>query len=365
MDRETLQANAVEGLLRYKRLICQWATGVGKSGVALKFIKENRHPDYKVLILVPEINNISNWEDEFKKFGVSMDGVSIACYASLHKFANTRWDLLVIDEAPHVDTDLRSSILRTMKAEYVLALGAVITDDEREVLTMLFGRFMCSRVGLNMAIQMGVLPSPTVNVVHMQLNDIDRDKWYDGSKLTDREIYLAIQNKLQSAKNTYIDRPTEWNKIKMNQIGSERKRFLGKCKDEAIKIICDKLDQKNLRYLCFCSSIAQAKELGGDRAFTSQTPVSMRLLERFNNKELNALFVVAKLIEGQNLKDIDCGVLGQLGNSNRITVQEIGRIIRSDNPIVFVPIFDETKDNSFLTTVTNNIPKEYIKHYKF
>ena len=365
MDRDTLQANAVEALLRNRRLICQWATGVGKSMVVLKFIKENRGPEFKTLILVPETVNISNWEEEFKKFNVSMDGVSIACYASLHKYEDTEWDLLVLDEVPHIDTELRSGILGTMDADYIIALGAVVTEEERETLTRLFGPFVRSRVGLQEAIVTGILPSPTVNIVHMQLDDTRKNRWYDGNLLTDRGVYRAIQNKLEVAKKKFLDNATDWNKIKMNQIGSERKRFLGKCKDEAIKLICDKLDEKNKRYLCFCSSIAQAKQLGGDRAFTSQTPVSLKLLQRFNDGEINALFVVAKLIEGQNLKDIDCGVLGQLGNSHRITVQECGRIMRSDKPFIFVPVFDDTKDNVFLSTVTNNIPKEYIKHYKF
>ena len=75
--------------------------------------------------------------------------------------------------------------------------------------------------------------------------------------------------------------------------------------------------------------------------------------------------MVGKLIEGQNLKDIDCGIIGQLGGTQRITVQECGRIMRSSNPEIFIPIFDDTKDNSFLYTLTSSIPREYISHYNF
>lgn len=362
MDRDTIQANAVKVLEEKYRLMCMWATGVGKSGVCLKFLKN--HPGFKTLILVPETVNISNWEEEFRKFDVDMSLVSIACYASLHKFWDTSWDLLVIDEAPHIDTDLRRNYLNTISANYVLALGAVMTQEEQAALEEIYGEFYKSRVGLGYAIQQKMLPTPIVNVVHMKLDDTRRDRYYDGFLLTDKGVYDAIQRKLSNAKNEFNARPSEWNRIKMNQIGSERKRFLGKCKDDAIRYICSKLDEKNRRYLCFCSSIAQAKDLGGDHAFTSKTPASAKLLERFNDGEINSLYVVAKLIEGQNLKDIDCGVIGQLGNSNRITVQQAGRIMRSDNPIIFVPVFDNTKDDGFLTTVTYNIPTEYIKHYK-
>ncbi len=365
MDKDAIQARAVEMLLRDKRLICQWSTGVGKSLVAIRFIKENRHPGLKTLILVPETNNISNWEDEFKKFNVSLDGVAIACYASLHKYKNSEWDLLVLDEVPHINTQLKTDILSTIKAEYVLALGAVISDDEYEALINLFGTFRFSHIRLEDAIRHNLIPSPRVNIVHMSLDNTIRHLWYDGSLRTNYGVYKAIDDKLEAAKFKFNENQNEMYRIKMNRIGLERKRFLGRCKDEAIQKICRALDEKKKRYICFCSSISQAKALGGKRAFTSATPTSMKLLERFNAEEINALFVVGKLIEGQNLKDIDCGVLGQLGNSNRITIQEIGRILRSEHPIVFVPIIDNTKDNSFLTTVTDNIPKEYIKHYKF
>jgi superfamily II DNA or RNA helicase len=75
--------------------------------------------------------------------------------------------------------------------------------------------------------------------------------------------------------------------------------------------------------------------------------------------------VVGKLIEGQNLVDIDCGVIAQLGGTQRITVQEAGRIMRSLNPEIFILVFDDTKDESFLYTLTSSIPAQYIKHYKF
>ena len=91
----------------------------------------------------------------------------------------------------------------------------------------------------------------------------------------------------------------------------------------------------------------------------------MKLLEKFNNHEIDSLYVVGKLIEGQNLKDIDCGVIGQLGGTHRITVQSVGRIMRSEKPIVYAPIFDDTKDEDFLHTLIDNIPRDCVKHYKF
>lgn len=361
--RDLLQQEAAKKLKNCKRLACMWATGCGKSNVALKFLADN--PDLRTLILVPETNNIQNWAAEFEKFDVPMLGVDIICYASLHKYEGTEWDLLVVDEAPHADTDLKSELLSTIKAEYVLALGAVITDEEMLTLRSVFGDFIIHKISLQHAIRSGILPPPQVYVLHMKLDDKERKFWFMGKTYTEKGLYDVYQKEVKKAYNAYNAQPVAWRKITMKQAGAQRKRFLGERKEDAISRVCKSLELKGLRFLCFCSSIDQANKLGGDHAFTSKTPKSAAVLEKFNNHEINSLYVVGKLIEGQNLNDIHCGVIGQIGNSNRITVQECGRILRSEKPVIYVPVFDDTKDESFLYTLTNNIPKEYIKHYKF
>lgn len=351
MDRDELQSIAASWLETHRRLICQWATGTGKSNIVLKFLR--KHPDYRCLILVPEQNNIQNWYDEFTKFSMPADNVQIYCYASFHKFRNTEWDVLVFDEVPHTDTEKRLDVCKTVSADYILALGAVVTDAERRALESIYGRFRKSVIGFSSAIKMDILPSPTVYVAHL---DMSREE---------KAEYQRIHQEVDRAVSAFNAQSNEWNERKMLQAGSKRKRFLGSLKQEALAKICEQFNVEGKRFLCFCSSIKQANALGGEYAFTSETPVSRKLIEKFNNHEINSLYVVGKLIEGQNLKDIDCGVIGQLGGTDRITVQSIGRIMRSDNPVIYIPVFDGTKDDGFLSTLTDNVPAQYIQHYKF
>ena len=365
MDRKELQDTAVFLLERNKRLICQWATGTGKTNVALGFIK--KHPDVKCLILVPEQNNIENWKHEFSKFGVSEQNVTIACYASYHKFIDTSWGLLVFDEAPHLDTDLKREISQSVKGEYVLALGAKIDESEEQTLRDCYGSFYKTTISLEQAVKWGILPKPTVVICHMKLDDSKKDFWYHGKKCSAKELYDKYNFEVESFVEKYNDEATRNPAVrdKMFKAGIKRKRFLGKMKQDAIERICKILDSKGRRYLCFCASVKQANELGGSHAFTSETPKSHKVLEKFNSKEIHSLFVVGKLIEGQNLVDIDCGVIGQIGGTERITIQSIGRIMRSESPVIYIPIFDDTKDESFLYTLNANMPSDYIKHYNF
>ena len=340
-----------------------WATGTGKSGVALRFLEE--HPSMNCLILVPEQNNIENWREEFRKFNVPDDKVTIICYASLHKYIDTKWDFLVLDEVPHMDTDKRMAMLMSVSGDYVLALGAVVDEDEMNSLRFVYGKFDVSRISLEQAIKEGFVPKVQVKVLHMKMDDTAPRYWYKGKAYTEKGYYKILSNKVEAAVGAYNKKANSFNKLKMLAAGSERKRFLGARKEEAIKRVCESLRLHNKRFLCFCSSIEQAEKLGGSHAFTSKSAKASEPLERFNNHEINSLYVVGKLIEGQNLNDIDCGIIGQLGGTHRITVQMVGRILRSQNPIVYIPIFSGTKDDSFLSTVTSNISRDCIKHYKF
>lgn len=363
LSRDELQDSAVRRLETEKRLICQWATGCGKSNILLKFLK--KHPDFSCLVLVPEQNNIQNWKDEFEKFNVDSSKVTILCYASFHKQVQTHWNVICFDEMPHVDTERRLTICNSVSGDYILALGAVVSREERESLESVYGSFDKSVLGLTHAVRMGILPSPSVRVLHLQLDDTRKSYWYKGRVYTAKERYDYLQIKVKKARDLYMSVPNNGTEKMLLQAGSERKRFLGELKEDALRRICDALNLKNKRFLCFCASIDQANKLGKDHAFTSETPASMRLLEKFNNHEIDSLYVVGKLIEGQNLNDIEVGVIGQLGGTQRITVQSIGRIMRSASPIIYVSVFDGTKDDEFLRTLTDNIPAEYIKHYKF
>ena len=361
-QRIRIQRQATDLLIKNKRLICEWATSVGKTKVALNYVKDN--PSDSVLILVPETDNIRNWETEFSDFSIPRNNVVIACYASFHKFSSTQWDLIVFDEAPHVDTEKRKAVCKSISGKHILALGAVLSEEEVNTLQTVYGNFYRWRISFDQAIDLGILPEPIVWILHMDMNKRTGKRYYDRSIRTEKEIYDLIQKKVDDAVSAYNDNPSAFNKQKMLRAGRDRKVFLASMKTAALKYICGKLDEKNRRYICFCNSISQAEKIGGDRAYTSKTPVSAKRLEMFNNGDINALFVVGKLIEGQNLKNIECGIIGQLGGKERITVQSIGRIMRAENPVVYIPVFDDSKDDGFLYNVTCNIPDKYIKHYK-
>jgi superfamily II DNA or RNA helicase len=86
--KEKVQQSEFQALKGRNRVILKWATGVGKSKMAIDLVNYVSDTTSKALFVVAEKSHIQNWKDEFLKWGLNEMDVTIICYASLHKFRN-------------------------------------------------------------------------------------------------------------------------------------------------------------------------------------------------------------------------------------------------------------------------------------
>lgn len=395
-DREALQKEVINNLLVNKRVILQWGTGVGKGYTAVKAIEKILSK--KTLILVAERAHKSNWKEEFVKAGTQylLDNITIECYASLRKLKNTSWDLIIFDEAHHLNTDIRRELISTLQTERVLALSATLPkDDFLEFLQQTFGRFIVSTISLQKAVDKGFLPEPEVLLIPLVLNNTVQnqkiieewgvktkrkkiycnyaDRWFylRGKKTTfpntslvisctEKEKYSYLSEKFEYYKSLYLSCRKEAVRVKWLQYGSKRKQFLGELKTSYAKSLLNKLSNK--RFVCFCSSIEQASCLGGDNAVHSKRPVeeNNKLIEDFNKGVTNSLFAIGMLQEGMNLCNIEIGIIIQLDGQERGFIQKFGRSLRAKSPVQYIFYFKDTQDENYLKNVLNNVDNNYI-----
>ncbi len=182
--RNRLQKEACDELFRSGRVIVNWATGAGKSRVAVnaidRLLDKNKT---RILLLVTESVHKANWRKEFIDvlgdfLGAStFAGITVECYASLPKYAYSEWDLIIADEAHHLRSDNRCEILSTMSSEMVLCLSATINengdaDTLMESLTSTFGQFKTFDFSLQDAIDTGVLSPPRIIVHILKMEDM-------------------------------------------------------------------------------------------------------------------------------------------------------------------------------------------------
>lgn len=378
--REELQKQALETLRTQRRLILNWGTGVGKSRVAVNAMDliDNAVSGARFLLIVQETAHKDNWIKEFvaalgqKRTAELLPKMTIDCYASLKKHSNTDWDLIVFDEGHHLRSPIRQNILKTMAASRVLVLTATANDkndgeEMLETLNMTFGEFESMSFGLQDAIDSAVLKEPEIHVIPIVLDHESREKYEDASDYQEKKKteYFSRKKELGMGYDTPDNEETSALKAKWLNAGARRKRLLGHSKTRvAKKILAGPLKDKRL--ICFSASVDQIKWLGGTNHVSGKnTPKENKLaIEAFNNGEQRRLFAMGMLQEGQNLKDIEAGLIVQLDGKARPFVQKFGRVMRSETPLLYILYVKNTQDETYLDNALSDIKKEYIKHHE-
>ena len=392
MTRESILEQALELSKEHKYLILNWATGVGKSRGAIEIAALDKPA--RILLIVAEIPHKENWKKEFERWNPELwSKVTVECYASLKNYKDTEWDIIILDEGHHAKSELRMNILSTLKTEKVVVLTATLSRDDEELLNAAFnGRFYKYTITLRDAISEGLLPVPKIYLVPLSLDranysEVIEESWGDSKKRVVVETtfermfsyisrkktmppttlmikcnqlqkYNYLTNKVEYFKRQFMVRRQEFLKNKWLQLGSERKRTLAEFKTTALRALLELLKER--RFICFCGSIDQAELLGGENAIHSRKSDSLKTIERFNNKEISNLLAVNMLQEGQNLTDIEVGVIAQLDGQERAFIQKFGRTLRADDPIQIILYFRGTRDEEYLEKALEGIDMNYV-----
>lgn len=396
MTREKLIQAVVKGTHSFTSVALLWATGVGKSAAAIKmanaYLKGIKSRKAQVLLVVAEVPHKDNWQKEFDKWGYINASLTIECYASLHKYRNTNWDLIIYDEAHHLGSDLRKDIFYSIKSVKNIFLSATMDDDLISFIESKVGKLGISRISLQDAIKYDILPEPHIHLVPLVLDNLKKDQliteeWGDTKKripiyceLKDRWTYIRNKKQYPNIKlcmrctalqkyNYFTEQFEYWKRQYMNcrqertknkwmQVGIQRKRFLGEVKTGSVLKLINSLNNK--RFICFCASVAQAELLGKDNAIHSKRKKSDTIIKSFNDKEINSLYAVGMLQEGQNLTDIQVGIIVQLDGTERPFIQKFGRSLRAEDPHQYIFYYKHTRDEEYLENILYGIDETFI-----
>lgn len=405
LNRQQIQQKAVHLSDSNKNILLEWCTGLGKTKATIDILlnkQQQQQKPLKVLILISEIAHKKNWLDEFEKWDTTkvLQPV-IKCYASSKKVKNTTWDILVLDEGHHASTALKLDLFKhiVVKQNFII-LSATISTVNIKSLQNIYGNITKYKITLKQAIEANILPKPKIFIVPLQLDaekqtetvEINRrningnkfkplvlrssynNRWhvYKQYEKTPRPIKIisscsqAIKYKeITDSIDYFIKRMFKNAKdypgytTKLKNLGNNRKRFLGHCKTEYINLLIDNI-KKDFRYICFCSSIAQTRVLHDNNVLHSKVLNKAQVIDDFNTGKINSLITVNMLQEGQNLNNINLGIIVQLDKNLRGFIQKFGRVLRASNPIQVIFYYENTIDEQYLQKAMKNIDSEYI-----
>ena len=382
-SRQLIKSKCEELFDSGKNILCEFATSVGKSFHAINL--QARMNSQKTFICVAEIAHIQNWKDEYVKHGYKhlLESTEIFCYASLKKYKGKYCDLLIADECHHINM-VKADIFDTMDCKRAIGLSATITDETLYNFRNAFGpQFEVYTITMEEAIEMEILPKPKVYLIPLKLDNSKKSETIEfkrGRNINEihcdylqRNSYIYAKNKYptlnliihctQQEKYDYLEANYERARIYKRsgwlRHGGIRKKFLSDCKTDKLIEITQNLELIGKRFICFCGSIEQAEILGKDNCIHSKKEVKS-IIHKFQSKEINSLYAIKMLTEGQNLEGIEAGIIGQLDGTERPFVQRNGRMLRAEFPEIYILYFQNTKDEDYLQNVINTIPNEFL-----
>ena len=392
MTREQITNECLAAIDSSKCLLTLLSTGFGKSRIAIDCINkicdkvfsiENDRTN--VLIVVDKKVHIKNWKDEIDKWGgLKTDKVQFCCYASLHKYANSYWDIVVLDECHHVGSEIRLEALKTIHITYnIIGLSATISKELKEWFKRKFKTTIVSCTTQE-AIESDILPNPTIYLMPMVLDTGNPTELYEINKHSKGEVvydtyknlWVHKRNKrhafIKCTKRQYLSeldglvdfykrKAANGNPIMKNlwlRTCSDRLTFLANAKNDQVKKILTKL--KNHRTITFCNSISQSEVLGKN-CIHSKNKLAQDVLNSFNKNKIKHITACHMLNESVNLTNCKYGIFANINASETIQVQRVGRSLRHKNPILIIPFFRNTREEEIVRKWMKNYNKDLIK----
>jgi superfamily II DNA or RNA helicase len=394
--KKVVQAKSVLLSKDNPHILLSMATGVGKTLTALKIACEDiTETKAKWVILVKEISHIETWEEEFIKHKLTefRKQFHILCYASLKTLQDKNVNL-ILDEVHGATSEIRLALLSELNPQKILALSATLETDLRlELEEALQIKFLIHHISLNEAISLGLVPAPEVNIITIELDETkssevfvmtkgvkdlrvvlnssyeDRLQKFGRApnvelrvKCTPKEYYYLISEAVEYNKRQYFRMQAEWAKFKWLGLANQRKKWLGEQKTKLAKSIISK-ELKGKKFICFSSSIAQCKILGGEKVIHSKqkTSKNKEILDSFKSSKIKSLYSVNMGREALNIPGIQAVLVLQIDNKELALLQTLGRALRSDDPLYYLLVVRETRDEEYFHNVTENLDKKYLK----
>lgn len=370
MTREEIQNKIVELAELHNNLILEWATSLGKSYAAIRII-ERLGGNWNIVLA--ETLHEQNWIAEFKKHGKEslLTNIKFFCYASLHKHLDG--ENYIFDEIHNLQSFKRLNHLKTIKANKLkrfIGLSATLTWLQKANLEIIVGHIHTSKVTLSNAIENSILPEPIVYFLGIDLDNTIKNHSYKFNKdriisCTAQKKYELLDQRVEYFKGLYLASYEPNAKTRWMMAALDRKKFLASYKTKFVKELLLYLQTKRL--VCFGYSLEQIEEISSGLHIHSKLPKKQRIeiLDKFNNGQIDKIFAVGMLREGQNLNNIEAGIVVQLDNVERMFTQTLGRSMRAMYPEQYVLYVNNTQDETYVKTALTSFNMEYVKFINF
>ena len=370
-------------------ILLELPTGYGKSKLSIDLVNHLATDKYKekpvsVLLLVAKTVHKQTWKDEISKWGgLKANTLTIECYESLKKHLGETFDIIVMDEVHHLNSELRLELFSSISFGSLIGLSATIPQKLKRYLQYTYHAEIVS-CDIVEAIEDEVLPEPQILLFPLKLdNKILSETIILNPKAKGQTTYCTYNEywKHRKSKNRVVMSCTEKQKIQyLNSQILWQKNFFTKTRAEYMKnrwlftcgerLKCLAYFKNNLinrilyklakeRTITFCKTIEQSEYLG-KFCIHSKNKEADEVYADFNQKKINHITAVNILNENANLVDCKYAIFANLSSSEVVIPQRLGRAMRHKSPVIIIPYYEDTREEEIVLEMFKSYNVEFI-----
>lgn len=399
MTREEIYNQCVQKIDKTSCLLMELATGTGKTKISIdlvNYILKNKFHSYankclNILILVAKRVHKQTWKEEIEKWGGITSpnsdteiNICMECYESLHKHVNERFEICIMDECHHINSEMRIQFLKEISFYYIIGLSATIPLKVKQFFKYRY-HSECVSCNIQKAVESNILPEPKILLFPLLLdNRADTETWEINAKTKGKVVYGGIRDIwkykrqkvhailacTQKQKIIQFNKLIDWEKeqymvtrrepLKQSWLfhAGKRLEYLSDIKVPIIKSILRHL--KTHRTITFCRSIAQAEEVS-NYCIHSKNAESDQIYNDFNQMKIDHISAVNILNENANLVNCKYAVFCNMSSSDISVPQRIGRALRHPEPVIIIPYYKDTREQELVEKIKEGFDPKYIQ----
>lgn len=315
------QLNAQSSLSLSNNCLIEKSIRSGKTLTLLDYIKNNKFK--KVLWVVPDAEIRDNkLPDEAKKWKISFKNITPICYQSIHKYKNTKWDLIILDEVQKLSLTNYNDI-STMTYNKLIAMTGTVPNNylKKELLFDKLKLTVVYKFTVDDAVNSGDVSPYKINILEQPLDSKKNIKVeYTDKKTKQKKVFYTSESDSYDYISYKLDLASGLNK---KMLGLRRMRILNEFNSKINFIKNYIAKNSNKRLLIFVSNQKMAEECS---KYIYHSKTDSTWYDKFQNKEINHLVLVEKGATGHTYKDLDGCLLTAINSENTIQ-QKIFRTI--------------------------------------
>ena len=355
MNRNKVQAEALEATKDKSRCGLGLATGVGKTLVALNHLEEHYSPLLEILVVAPKLSIFDSWRAEAKKFDKEnlLTKATFTTYLSLNKKNPKNFDIVYLDEC-HSLLDSHREFLNAYNGKILGLTGTPpkYHKSEKGILVDQFCPIVYEFV-TDSAVNSNILNDYQIIVHELELstkNDYLVEMKNKSFKTSEQKNYNYWCSRIDSGAGS------------MHMLRIMRMKAMKEypSKEQYARLLFTSIKDK---CIMFANTQDQADRLC-KHSYHSNNPDSETNLQEFKVGNITKLSSVMQLNEGVNIPELRQGIIMHAYGNERKSAQRIGRLLRlnpDEKAIVHILCYKHTIDEKWITTALEGLDAFKIK----